>query len=215
MSTRRRLAERLGLAVTLLAVFATNGFAHRLDEYLQATRIAIEPDRILLDLDLTPGAEVADGIFEVIDRDHDGKLSVIERTKYTQAVVNSLFLAIDGRTYVLSIQNARFPTLDEMRLGEGVIRLRATALLAGVEHGQHRLMFTNGHRADIGVYLVNALVPDGDRIHITGQFRDALQREFVLSYSFSGVQSTAAIPILLSAAMATALLAFARRRPDA
>jgi hypothetical protein len=36
--------------------------AHRLDECLQAARIAIEPDHVGLELDLTPGRAVADAI---------------------------------------------------------------------------------------------------------------------------------------------------------
>jgi hypothetical protein len=209
-----RLAERLAVLIFLLGAITPRASAHRLDEYLQAARITIEPPRVQIALDLTPGAAVAGGIFESIDVDHDGKMSVKERDDYAQAVMTSLSLAVDGRSYVLKIDDLRFPTLEEMRLGEGVIRLRAHALVPGTREGRHGLMFSNHHRSDIGAYLVNALMPEDGRIHITGQSRDMLQREFALEYSVSAGENQAAfgaLPILLSAAMAATLFALVRR----
>ena len=43
----------------LLFVLATHALAHRLDEYLQATRISVATNRIDLSIDLTPGVAVA------------------------------------------------------------------------------------------------------------------------------------------------------------
>ena len=36
--------------------------AHRRDEYLQAARLALDPGRVQIELDLTPGIAVADAI---------------------------------------------------------------------------------------------------------------------------------------------------------
>ena len=52
--------------------------AHRLDEYLQATRVAIARDRIDLEIDLTPGATIAASIATEIDTDRDGRFSPAE-----------------------------------------------------------------------------------------------------------------------------------------
>ena len=40
--------------IGLLSVFGATVSAHRIDEYLQAARLAIAPDRIMLEMDLTP-----------------------------------------------------------------------------------------------------------------------------------------------------------------
>jgi hypothetical protein len=48
------------------------------------------------------------------------------------------------------------------------------------------LFFRNVHRSEIGVYLVNALVPADDRIEITGQRRDGLQHELTIDFRVSG-----------------------------
>jgi hypothetical protein len=59
---------KTGLLGCLLLVLATEAPAHRLDEYLQATRLAVATNRIDLSIDLTPGVAVADQLLVVIDR---------------------------------------------------------------------------------------------------------------------------------------------------
>ena len=49
--------------------------AHRADEYLQAARLAIDPARVQIELDLTPGIALAEAIIADIDRNRDGSLS--------------------------------------------------------------------------------------------------------------------------------------------
>src|ERR1041385_4307254 len=53
-------------------------FAHRLDECLQATLVVIEPDRIRLQMNFTPGVAVAEQVLAQIDTDHDGTISTKE-----------------------------------------------------------------------------------------------------------------------------------------
>ena len=55
-----------------LIVVADDSFAHRLDEYLQATRISITTNRIDLTFELTPGVAIAAQVLELIDSDRDG-----------------------------------------------------------------------------------------------------------------------------------------------
>jgi hypothetical protein len=156
--------------------------AHRLDEYLQATRISIELDRIGVEMSLTPGAAVADNVFAGIDHDHSGTISPAEAAAYGRLVVASLTLSVDGRSCALTLDGYSFPQLVEMRNGEGIIRLRASAKIPQSSIGPHRLAFANTYRSDIGVYLINALMPGNERIRITSQSRDTLQNEFKMEY---------------------------------
>ena len=64
--------------------------AHRLDEYLQATRIALSPDRIRLEIDLTPGVIVAPSVLDAIDADRDMHISAAEADAYAAQVVKQL-----------------------------------------------------------------------------------------------------------------------------
>jgi hypothetical protein len=206
--------KRLVLTCLVLAMFATAASAHRLDEYLQATRIDVEVDRIDLDIDLTPGAAVARGIVETIDLDADGTLSKKETTEYAAKVIRSLYLTMDGRSLNVALLDVSFPAIDEMWRGEGVIRLRARAAEPVVNEGRHRVDFRNDHRADIGVYLVNALLPGDERIHITGQSRDMLQRQVSVDYQVTTRDSTtrfaSALPLVLGLAIAGVLLTILR-----
>jgi len=210
-------SARLSSAALLVAIFATTGSAHRLDEYLQATRIAVEKDRIDLEIDLTPGAAVADRIVGAIDRDRNGEISLTEKEMYAATLLASLTLKVDSETRRLKISDLVFPSIDEMHRGEGVLRLRTTASIGRAKAGAHRLTFANAHWPDIGAYLVNALVPTDERVHITGQSRDHLQREFTLEYNVStgraSVPLASVLPVLLSLTLAATLYAVARRLP--
>jgi hypothetical protein len=55
------MSSRIAAAASLCSLFgfSNTAGAHRLDEYLQATRISIGANRIVLQMDLTPGMEVA------------------------------------------------------------------------------------------------------------------------------------------------------------
>jgi hypothetical protein len=185
MSARARLGHLLILMAIAGFGFPRSTEAHRLDEYLQATRLSIELERIGVEMNLTPGAAVADTVFAAIDHDRNGSISPAEAAAYARLVVTSLTLSVDGRSCVLTLDGYSFPQLVEMRNGEGVIRLRASAKVPHASIGPHRLAFANTHRSDIGVYLINALIPSNDRIRITGQSRDTLQNEFKMEYKIN------------------------------
>jgi hypothetical protein len=189
--------------------------AHRLDEYLQATRISVELNRIVVEINLTPGAAVADDVILAIDRDGNGEISPTEAATYANHFVNSLSLGVDGQLRPLTLDTYAVPSLADMRRGEGVIRLRATAKTPPAPSGRHHLTFANTHRSDIGVYLINALIPTDERIRITGQSRDMLQHEFRMDYSVaesdSGQELAATLPPMLGLLLAAGFYAIARR----
>ena len=161
---------------------ATGVSAHRRDEYLQAARLAIEPGRIELQLDLTTGIALADRVIGEIDRDRDGTVSDAEARAYAAVVERDTELALDGRALPRQLVEDRAPLVAAMRSGEGTLRLRWTAALPPLAPGTHVVRFTNAHHADIGVYLANVLVPASDRVAVTRQDRDVDQREFAVTY---------------------------------
>ena len=178
--------------------------AHRLDEYLQAARIGIEPDRVEIELDLTPGADVARRLVSEIDRNHDGILGRDETRFYSAVVLRDVGLQIDDRPRTLGVIDSRFPPIDAMLKGEGTIQLRLSAPVSGLVAGDHRLRFLNAHRADISVYLANALAPEGTLVDVIAQRRDADQRQLEIDYVLPGVAP--ARPSLLPPAVAAIAL---------
>src|SRR5437660_2731362 len=84
-------------------------FAHRVDEYLQATLVVIEPDRIRLQLNLTPGVAVAENVLALIDRDHDSLISTNEAAGYSQLLKSDIIVRLDEREMKLKCIASYFP----------------------------------------------------------------------------------------------------------
>jgi hypothetical protein len=101
--------------------------AHRLDEYLQATRIGVSQDRIDLEIDLTAGASIAEQIFAMVDANRDGQITDAEGDEYARRVIDAIRLSVDSRPLSVTLVSRTFPDRHAMGRGLGTIRLRATA----------------------------------------------------------------------------------------
>ncbi len=169
-----------GVGAIILAV-ATPAFAHRLDEYLQATTIAVEKDRVRTEIRLTPGVEVFPVILAAIDTDRNGVFSEAEQQAYAGRVQRDLSLAVDDHRLRLRLVSSKFPTIQELSQGLGAIGLvfDADVPLGGPER---RLVFENRHLSGIGVYLVNGLVPSDPDIRAGTQRRNRRQSHYELDY---------------------------------
>ena len=170
----------------LVLAAASTARAHRLDEYLQASRLAIDPDRVSIELDLTPGIAIAGVVIRDIDADASGSIDPAEARAYSQRALRAISLGIDGAPLDLQVIDRVYPSIDAMKAGQGTIRLRLAATLPRLASGAHRLQYRNTHRTDIAVYLANAMMPMTDRIAVHAQQRDVDQREIVIEYELRG-----------------------------
>ncbi len=158
------------IAVALLGFVSVPAWAHRLDEYLQATIFSIEPGRVQATMRLVPGVAVAPSVIATIDSNHDGVLSREEQDCYAEAVLADLGMEEDGRRLPLRLISATFPDFELMKGGTGEIKLTFSAELLGAG-GEHQLRFVNHHRSDLSVYLVNSLVPREKGLQLGAQSR--------------------------------------------
>jgi hypothetical protein len=165
-----------------LALAASSGFAHRLDEYLQATRIAVSTNRIDLTFELTPGVAVAGKVIERMDLDRNGRISNNEQSAYARQFLKDLTVKLDGNAMALNLTAVSASPLDEMRKGTGVIRMSVTSPAGSLRAGDHTLSLTNAHLPDLSVYLVNALQSRDPAVEIGQQTRDELQKEYQLLF---------------------------------
>src|SRR5258705_3771608 len=99
----RRLC--LPLLLALLA-FPSKVFAHRDDQYLQATLVAIEPSGVRLQITLTPGVALAEQVIAEIDRDRDDAISKNEAAAYAELQKRDLAPRVDGRKFELQLSAA-------------------------------------------------------------------------------------------------------------
>lgn len=158
------------LAAVFGAGLAASGWAHRLDEYLQSTRISLEGDRLGVSLEMTPGAEVSAQVLREIDRDGDGVFSSWEEMQYAASVGKDLKLAVNGRDVELRWVSHTFPIAQEVKEGTGKIRLEFEA----VAQTPRRITFENRHLKKISVYTANLV---GD-VPVRGQKRSEDQSHF-------------------------------------
>jgi hypothetical protein len=190
--------------------------AHRQDEYLQAARIALDPERIQIELDLTASIDVANVVIAEIDRDRTGTISADEAQAYAAVVRRAIRLEVDDTPLHVELTNSRFPTLEAVRKGEGAIRIELVAMMPPLPAGPHQLLYQNTHRADIGVYLANMLVPSSDRVAVGAQRRDVDQRKLIVEYVLSVDPSTSArawfLPSIVGVLLVVAALWWRSRR---
>jgi hypothetical protein len=214
MTTARNSRSRriLAIAATLALAAGARASAHRLDEYLQAARIGIDPLGVTIELDLTPGLAVGTRVVAEIDTDRDGSISTVERRAYAARVLRDISVDLDARALTLVLMDTDASPVTALTHGDGTIRLRATATVLAPTAGEHRLRYRNTHHADVGVYLANALVPSTDRVVVLDQQRDANQRELVVHYALRDRVSRAWLPFALSLTVTLLVAAFTWKR---
>jgi hypothetical protein len=111
----------LALCAVMLLSVATPTFAHRLDEYLQATTFIVDGDHVEVQMRLTPGVQVSDRVLAAIDANGDGGISEAEQQAYAKHVSRDLSLEIDGYPLQVRLVSSMFPKLEEMKDGIGDI----------------------------------------------------------------------------------------------
>jgi len=173
----------LPLLLALLA-FPSAVFAHRDDQYLQATLVVIEPSAVRLQINLTPGVAVAEQVIAEIDRDRDDAISKNEAAVYAKLLKGDLTLRVDGRKLDLKLTASEFVPPAELRTGSGTIQMEFSAIFGPLPTGPHRLTLENRHLTTISVYLINAAKPRFATVEITRQKRNENQSAGEIEFTF-------------------------------
>ena len=176
------MSRKTLILVIVLLIPSTPAGAHRLDEYLQATLVGIDANRVSLEIDLTPGVSIAKQVTGWIDANGDGQLSQREGLTYAGEVLASLTVTVDRQPVALTLSDVRLPEIVDMAGGVGTIRLRASAKLPEATSGRHEITVVNTHRRDVSVYLSNVLIPSDSRLKILTQQRDRDQHSLTIAY---------------------------------
>ena len=179
--------------VTFLALLllVPEAFAHRLNEYLEAATISLLPGKILMELRLTPGRDVAANVQRKIDLNGDHHISPEEQRTYLATLDHDLLITLDGRTIALTSISFSFPTVEAMNNGVGDILITYGINTGNEDLLHHQLVLKNGHYSSIAVYLVNCLLPADTGIHVTGQIRSNDQSVYQLDFTTGNTQPAA------------------------
>lgn len=175
---RRTLTVVAGVCLLLTAGTA---FAHRIDEYLQATVLSLQTHRVDASMRLIPGVLVAPSVIAEIDSNGDGVFSQNEERIYAERVLTDLSISVDGESIRPRLLSFSFPPLAQMRDGLGEIHIDYFVDLP--PGGRDRnFVLSNHHQSRTSVYLMNVLVPDDPQIHLISQKRDQQQTTYELDY---------------------------------
>jgi hypothetical protein len=180
------VTTKLGRFTLLLALLFLPSavFAHRDDQYLQATLVAIAPSGVTLQINFTPGIAVAEQVIAAIDRDRDGVISKNEAAGYAELVKGDLTLRVDGRKLELKLTASEFVPPEELRTGSGTIQMEFSAISGPLAAGPHRLALENRHLTTMSVYLINAARPRFGTVEITKQKRNDNQSAGEIEFTF-------------------------------
>jgi HupE / UreJ protein len=175
------MKTRLFVVAAMLLSLGVPASAHRLDEYLQATIISVEKDRVQMSMRLVPGVAVSSTVLASVDTNGDGVISESEKRAYAERVLRDLSLTVDGNRLPPRLVSVDLPGTGEMKEGLGEIHIEFTADLPSDGPNQ-RLIFENHHQSRIAAYLVNCLVPRDRNIRVIAQDRNETQSYYQLDY---------------------------------
>jgi hypothetical protein len=203
----------LSAAVAILLCVGPPAFAHRLDEYLQATTLSVGKDRVEAEIRLAPGVSVFPAVLAALDVDGDGAVTEAEVRTYGEALLRDLSLSVDGEPVRLRLVAFDAAPIEEMKEGRGGIRLEAEGDVAR-SAGDRTLVFENHHLGRIAAYLVNCVVPSDPTIRVTAQDRSYDQSFYRLRYAVAEDRAESPKPRRWAGAVgglgAAALVLFAR-----
>jgi hypothetical protein len=168
-----------------LVSFVNPAVAHRFDEYLQSTLIAVESDRINVDVHLTPGVAVTPTVIAAIDTNGDGAFSDAEQRAYAAKVIQEMYLSLNRIRLVPKIVTVGFPSVAVIKEGCGEIHLGLTVDLPP-SSPDRKLRLENNHQSGIAVYQVNSLVSRDPKIQLGKERRGYSQSVYELEYTQHG-----------------------------
>ena len=122
---RRRSAWLLAAALC-----AGQAAAHPLHEVVQGAYLTLGPGEVRLQLDLSPGPEVAGVVLKALDVNADRRISEAEARAYGVAVLKEQALTVDGRAAPWTIRKVVVPAYQAVAAEGATIVIHATAARA-------------------------------------------------------------------------------------
>jgi hypothetical protein len=181
---------KLTATVVCVLLLGRSAWAHRIDEYLQATIVSLQTNEAQASMRLIPGVMVAPSVIAAIDSNHDGVFSASEKQAYAQRVLGDLSITIDGKKVLPQSLSWSFPEPAQMREGLGEIQIEYRVELP--PGGSNRvLILMNHHLNPTSVYLMNAVVPRDRNLRILAQKRNEVQSVYELDYQQAGTADAA------------------------
>jgi HupE / UreJ protein len=166
-------------------------WAHRIDEYLQATIFSLKLNQAHASMRLIPGVMVAPSVIAMIDANHDGVFSENEKRAYADRVLGDLSLSVDGQAVKPQLDSWNIPDAAQLRDGLGEIHLEYHVDLPPSAAVNRALVLANRHLNESSVYLVNVEVPQDRTLRVVDQKRNPRQSVYELDYQETDMAGSA------------------------
>jgi hypothetical protein len=178
-----KLAGAALAAILTLAVAAPgDAMAAAVDEVTQSAELTLRPGEVRLQLDISPGAQVAQSVLRQIDADGDAVISDREGKAFGRLVLDQIHLTVDDRAAAWRLETVTAPPHENLRSGAGAIRILAVARRADRE-GVHTLTFENRYDPAPSQAKANVLVQQGRwRYEVAGETQGADGRRLTVYY---------------------------------
>lgn len=172
-----------GIPCALLTLFAGAASAHPMDEVVQSAYLTLMPSAVFLELELTPGPEVASALLGSLDPNADRRITNEEAHAYAQRVLQDSKLTIDGAAVEWALQEVVVPFYENIELASDIVRIYAISNRFD-RAGSHTLGYNNQYRPAKSQCIANIFMQHGLgwRHHVTRQSRSDDGRRITVNY---------------------------------
>ncbi|WP_161883661.1 hypothetical protein [Deinococcus alpinitundrae] len=170
----------------VLALLSGWAGAHPVDEVVQGAYLTLTPGKVLLELDLTPGSQVAGTMLKTLDTNGDGKASGAEARAYAAKVLSQSTLILGGVAVPWILDTVTVPPLAILKIGGDTIKIYATARRPDVAGGQ-TFSYQNRYQPVKSQWIANIfLQPAGGwQYQVTGQQHSNDGQQLTVKYTAS------------------------------
>ena len=144
----------------LLALVPAPAVAHPVDEIVQGAYLTLAPGEVRLELDLTPGSEVAGALLRELDANSDARISRAEMLAYGWRVLRQSTLTLDGAVVPWRLQQIRAPSYQNIRTAAATLKIFAVAVRPE-RAAPHTLVYLNRYRPAKSQCIANVFLLPG------------------------------------------------------
>lgn len=173
-----------GLSFIWLAFLPFAAEAHPVDSVAQVAYLTLGPGVIQIELDVTPGREVAKAVLAGLDANGDGIIAKDEARAFGQMVLDQTQLRVDGTAVRWSRFDVGVP--DDALLASGNATISIVGMVATQDSAAaHSLTFRNDYAPAKSLWTANVFLQDDDlwRYEITAQKHDNDGRTLSVQYT--------------------------------
>ena len=161
-------------------------FAHPVDEVVQGAYLTLAPGQVRLELDLTPGTEVAFAVLKSLDANGDRRITEAEARAYGERVLKQSTLTLGGKPAAWRLERVDTPAYDELEQSTPTLKIYATAARPD-RAGPQAFSYENRYQPAKSQWIANVfLQPAGGwRYRVAGQQHTDDGRGLTVSYAAS------------------------------